>query len=539
MANLISSVGKKLIEAPAAEAEDASALLKGLLEKEAYVGDVVSLSYNEAIVQIHDFYRKQVGGIPALSFLLATRITAGGTVKVDEEEASLILLRVIDHADLPNAEEARRVRVENAQRVSGELDVNWDDRSVMDASTHNILSYAGIRCRVIGTFYLNNFGGDEQPLWRLCFGSDISNYYPNRGLKVYKPRGEILETIVNFRDPFIYGISEVPLVSIGHVRYASTNRPFQQISNVNVAITPTDLLSQKTALFGMTRSGKSNTTKIILKSIFALRWEKETRVGQLVFDPNGEYANENVQDQSKGTENPNAIKNVAHCAPQSRRKEFESDVITYGIAPHPNDPNRILMLLNFYLDDNLQNGKEIIDSFLAGDSNTKFISNFRDVRFESPDPSDRSASTRHQRRVLFYRALLSKAGFAAPGSVKPFTKGLFNKEIMTALANSGSASATDYANCATMLAKPTPTWGEIAQAGSILREFIKDNASGFAQFDATYVQTSSSGSWADDDLRKVLEMFAYPNGSRQIGKVADRHTPSTSSDYAADIYEHC
>ena len=37
-------------------------------------------------------------------------------------------------------------------------------------------------------------------------------------------------------------------------------------------MTPTDLLGQKTALFGMTRTGKSNTTKIILKAIFALRW---------------------------------------------------------------------------------------------------------------------------------------------------------------------------------------------------------------------------------------------------------------------------
>jgi hypothetical protein len=29
----------------------------------------------------------------------------------------------MDHADLPNAEEAKRVRVENAQRVSGEVQV--------------------------------------------------------------------------------------------------------------------------------------------------------------------------------------------------------------------------------------------------------------------------------------------------------------------------------------------------------------------------------------------------------------------------------
>ena len=64
---------------------------------------------------------------------------------------------------------------------------------------------------------------------------------------------------------------EIQRVKLGFVRYASTNRKYQQVDDVPVYIYPADLLSQKSALFGMTRTGKSNTTKIIAKSVFELR----------------------------------------------------------------------------------------------------------------------------------------------------------------------------------------------------------------------------------------------------------------------------
>ncbi len=85
----------------------------------------------------------------------------------------------------------------------------------------------------------------------------------------------------------------------------------------------------------MTRTGKSNTTKIILKAVFGLRWGKNPlRVGQIVFDPNGEYANENTQD-SDNSQNANAIKNVWACGPIALQTKLKSDVVSYGLLKHP------------------------------------------------------------------------------------------------------------------------------------------------------------------------------------------------------------
>src|SRR6202035_15187 len=80
--------------------------LASLVEGTAYVGEVFSIGYDEALVQIHDFNRQQVGGIPALSFLIATRIIPGTKPDVRNEDSCIVLLRVLDHADLPNAQEA-------------------------------------------------------------------------------------------------------------------------------------------------------------------------------------------------------------------------------------------------------------------------------------------------------------------------------------------------------------------------------------------------------------------------------------------------
>jgi hypothetical protein len=507
-----------------------------LIQLDQYVGDVYSISYESALVQIHDNHRQRVGGIPSLSFLIATRVDPTKATDYKLEDSSIILLRVMDAAQLPNAAEAERIRVEVAQRVSGDPSMHWDDQEAMDGITQNLLSFAGIKCRVIGTFFLEPGAKDSagRPTLNLRFGSDLSNYYPNRGLKVYKPNARALARIVNYRDPDRLHTHQEVTVEIGEVRYASTNREFQGVTEVPVSITPTDLLSQKTALFGMTRTGKSNTTKIIIKSVFDLRYEaapRTLRVGQLVLDANGEYANENTQDASKGR-NAAAIKNLR----DAHKGANPDEVVTYGITAHPNDPGRRLMLLNFYLDENLQTGKTIIDDALAGDT-SKFIKNFQQVVFDEPASTDRSAMTRYSRRVLCYRALLNKAGLRAPATIQPVTTGLFGKDLRDAMRASTGARAADHASAGNLLEVKGLSWDQMAQICERLYDFMTDKSGDYNAFETAYAAKSTSGeNWADDDLKKILEMFKYPNGSRQIGKVGPQHTPDTTGDYAEDIY---
>lgn len=502
-------------------------LLADLIEPEAYIGEVYSLNYEEALVQVQDADRKKVGGIPALSFLAATRINPKEPFDIREEDASIILLRVIDRGELPTDAEFTRLRIIGASKVSGDPEKLWDDQAIVDPILQQILSYTGIRCRVLGTFYIDEVKGRKA----LLFGSDLSNYYPNRGLKVFKLRGPALERVVNYRRPDA-DLQRNIAVSIGEVRYASTNRPFQKISNVPVKITPTDLLNQRTAVFGMTRTGKSNTTKIVVKSIFQLRWENNEKIGQLIFDPNGEYANENVQDKDAA---PSAIKNIWMRAPSQLRDSAQREILTYGIIPHPNDPDRRLMRLNFYAENNLQLGKDIIDGALASDQ-TKYVSNFKDVGFRSAEDSDPDEVRRFKRRTLFYRALLFKAGFDAPNNIRPETDNMFEKELLEAM-EGDNRRLSAYRRAAEALSKPSITWSQLASVARDLYDFVHNRDSGFRDFDNAYTaEHPDRTSWADEELMKILEMFRYSNGPGLIGRVKGQHGAKQDNDYADEIY---
>jgi len=72
------------------------------------------------------------------------------------------------------------------------------------------------------------------------------------------------------------------------------------LSAFPVAVSVYDVIGNKTGIFGMTRSGKSKTMKAVAAKVFAVserrRAAGQPPIGQLIFDPQGEYANPNTQE---------------------------------------------------------------------------------------------------------------------------------------------------------------------------------------------------------------------------------------------------
>lgn len=545
----------------AKEAERAAAVLGKLVQQEQYVGESLKLDYRDVIVQVHDHHRRQVGGIPHLSYLVASRIQHWKSpISWDQEDACVVLLRVIGAAPTPSDMMDTIVRAEAARRATGNDSAHWEASEHMDTYTRYQLSFAGLSCEVVGTFYLGRKDNLPDGEFELRFGTDISNFYPNSGLKIYKPVGDALKEIVNFRDPLLTPdhLLKDYTVSIGTVRYASTNRPMQGVDEVGVSIAPTDMLAQRSALFGMSRTGKSNTTKIIAKAIYNLRNANENAVsvGQLIFDYNGEYANENTQGGNNIA--ANALKNV-----WQERAGSTNDVLTYGLTKPASDPDRRLLQINAWGGDvrdwtdpiklaedldMLIIGKGILDDLLVDDP-AKYIANFREVDLSIPDNvAAPNKNIRYRRLILAYRALLKKANLAEPaGLAKPVivgfkSYGLFNNDLLTAMRNSpDQANVATYTTAADFLDPANArliTWEKLGIALDTLAHFISNKDSGYTAFNNAYVSNpkGSGENWADQNFLRVLEMFRYANGARSVARLEQYHNSNNQKDFAQEIY---
>jgi hypothetical protein len=105
---------------------------------------------------------------------------------------------------------------------------------------------------------------------------------------------------------------------------------------------------------------------------------------------------------------------------------------------------------------------------------------------------------------------------------------------------STSDNVLDYQSAAAIFSSATPTLDQLSTAFEALDKFIRDRDSGYTAFESTYINRpgGSGYRWADEDLKKIIGIFQYPNGTRKIGKAIEQHSADTKEDYSLDIYNH-
>lgn len=268
--------------------------MRPIIEDSDLIGGVYYMNYDECVIVSNDKWKDEAGGVPRHSYLLATATDWDNPEEFKEEDAYAILLRATGPEKLPAEDDLMKVREEAMRRkVTNDTAVDSSQvpgtsEEIMDVLTKNEIQFSGINAKILGTAYEDDDG--------IEFGSDVETFYSSARYKVYKPNAralsEIFKLIQHDQDE---QDEDDSVIRLGRVRYTSTERN-PRLSEATVPIDIDDVVGNKTALFGMTRTGKSNTMKVLATSIFQHAVETDEEIGQLMFDPAGEYANVNQQD---------------------------------------------------------------------------------------------------------------------------------------------------------------------------------------------------------------------------------------------------
>ena len=344
----------------------------GQTKKMRFVGYVLEIGFEEVKIITSDPYKVIVGGVPRGSYLIMCPSS------FDELPPHFTLLRVSGVATTPLKQETQQTYFELHKKSMPELDV-W---------TKSELQWSALSTKVLGMFYSDPINKNK-----LTFSGDVNNVVNEHHYKIFSPTDELLDLIVN-------GIvKKENKFSIGKLRLTECSLPFMNTPDVNVpvAVSTNDFRGFRTAMFGKTRLGKSNVVKLLAQSIIETTKDDKS-VGQIIFDVNGEYANDNPQDGNK-----------------SLRSAYENRCEVYALTKRDSTPSKPLRL-NFY--EQADSTIQILSTLLENDNQTaQYVKSFASVELpnieELKSTTDRSLKTRGIRKIQMYWAILSKAGFEA------------------------------------------------------------------------------------------------------------------------------
>lgn len=492
-----------------------------LIQEQNFVGWVYSINYEKALLMTNDAWKEKVKGIPHNSFLVATNLNVKEYASSNEIDREVVLLRVVNSCKLPQEDEIIKTKIDNYQNQEkiDDADKNYD------IITKNKMQFGGLECRVLGTFYLKN--------GELNLGSDIENFSTSLKMKVYMPRGEALEEIVNYVDPirkskfkedFIeLGITkEVEPFKIGTVRYTSTDRLHRTNTSdlVPFSIQPSDFLARRTAVLGMTRTGKSNMIKQTVSVVKKVAEDCLLKIGQLIYDINGEYANANEQDNG------------------SISAIYKEDCIRYRSIPTSGFKS---LLNNFYTQ--LNEGHSIICDCIKEKNGGKPAADLdlfmNLLSFDKPEENNIPEMVRWKQKVALYSAVLFAASFYAPSDYKVFFDA--NKKVRNLVDSKiDPKNGLTLEQCKAWFMNLRKVKQEMKrEIEDIAKKKISEEARKYSSDDYNTIEC-----WITEECRILLNMLSMKNdadghfkGYRSISEAQNYHSFNRKTDIREEIYK--
>lgn len=489
-------------------------IFKEARKQELFVGHPFAIDYEKAYILIADSWKKKVNGIPQGCFLLAF-------YENEEDISEALLLRALRPAKLPTDPDVMSSMIEYYKdnlKTSGH-------NTQLDPFTKYEFSFSGLECRILGTFY-------KDINQNIKFGADVENFYSAHHYDVYKPIDNVLGVIANLRDMDKPDSFE-NAIRIGKVRYSSSTRFQSNNNDVEVYIEPEDFFGKRTALFGMTRTGKSNTVKKIIEATTKISEKAKNKIkifgkdfinpedllepfdksgypklpiGQIIFDINGEYANPNLQDE--GT----AI-----------FEKFEDITKRYSTIAKTGFK---VMKVNFY-NELLAGFSLILEHFRSAKETSDYVESFLAIDLEKPEDYDldMSVRVRYDRKIAAYQCSLYKAGFKVP---ETFSKIKFKgaKELNDLVKEGGLDPSTgiSFNEAINWL---TNVWNNYKE-WTYFKEYNNKNGH----------------EWADEELKAILVFLtqhktpgsqSIVSGYNKLKRLKDLHTSESDMSFEVEI----
>lgn len=482
--------------------------IKPIIDDSELIGGVYDMNYDTCTIVSHDYWKNNAGGVSRHCFLLATAADWEDPDEFSEEDAYALLLRAKGPASLPAEDDLMKVR-EEAMRKKITEDTDEDDATVpgtsddvMDVLTRNEIQFSGIEADILGTVY--------QEENEIKFGSDAETFYSSARYKVYKPGAEALKQIFSHLhesddsdNDEEQSEDQASMLPIGRVRYSSTERR-TNLDDATVPIDIDDIIGNKTALFGMTRTGKSNTMKILATAVFRQTIGAELEVGQLLFDPAGEYANVNTQDEGTAL------------------ADLPDDVVTvYSWSPDEEDVESLRM--NFLDYEQIEAVWNMIKLNLTRTAD--YVESFKAANVVGPDEREgnRGEYNRALRRRAALYACLIRAGFAPDdGWDAPVPTNSDLRDEVNAITTEHEFEPADYGGN-----------GWVFMDSNELTDFfeiIRNNQEDVDEFD----------NFVDNELDSILTLFNMErgNGYEILEPLNRYHEPGREGYYPEQIYQN-